>query len=55
MNNKEVAEYVENEGLGYAVQHGVRSDSFEDEELKKLWTDAERLLNAIENILPDIT
>ena len=51
MNIKEVAEIVENEGLGYAVQHYMSSDDIENKALKSLWDIASAALKAIDNML----
>lgn len=51
LSTKKVAEIVEIEGLGYAVQHYMNGDSIKDSELSKLWDDAKEALDKIENIL----
>lgn len=51
MTDQDVADYVENEGLGYAIQYGTSGDDFQNEELKKLWKEAAVLLNKIDDIL----
>lgn len=51
--NKQVAEIVENEGLGYAVQHYMSSEDIKDKELAKQWEVAKGALNTITNILKE--
>ena len=48
---QDVADIVDNEGLGYAVQDYMSADSIEDEELAKLWDEAGIILNKIDKIL----
>ena len=54
MTSKEVAEIVENEGLGYAITQCVSYDDIDDQELKDKWKQAQVLLSEIEDMLPDI-
>lgn len=42
---------VEEEGLGYAVQHYINGDSFKDPETARLWTLAAETLDALESHL----
>jgi hypothetical protein len=53
MKLKEVAEVVNNEGLGYAVQHYLDSAQIEDPELAKQWGKARAALDIIEMTLQD--
>lgn len=48
---QEVADIVDTEGLGYAITDYTGSDSIEDEELSKLWKEAEEVLGKINKIL----
>lgn len=45
--NEELVEIAENEGLGYMVMHYTSPDSCEDEETKKLFTEARDALNKL--------
>lgn len=47
LSNQEVAEVVECEGLGYAIQHYLSADRIEDEDLAELWAEAAALLDDI--------
>ena len=51
-SNQEVADIVEMEGLGYAVQHYLGAESIKDEKLAALWASAKEALNAIVAALP---
>lgn len=51
MTNQEVADYVENEGLGYAVSEGLASSSIGDPELQKQWEIADKAMAEIDSIL----
>ncbi|WP_425203736.1 hypothetical protein [Priestia megaterium] len=42
---------VENEGLGYAVADYVNPDTIEDDEMKKLWEEAEAALSKVQKVL----
>lgn len=53
VTKEELAQIVDSEGLGYAVQHYLSADKIEDEELSRLWKEAGELLNKIDNILED--
>jgi hypothetical protein len=48
-----VAEYVNSEGLGYAIQSGLNWKDMEDKKLAKYWKIAENAMNEITNILGD--
>jgi len=48
-----VAEYVNSEGLGYAIQSGLSWKNIEDKQLAKYWRTAEDSLNEISNILEE--
>ena len=48
---EDVAYKVESEGLDYMIMHYIGPDSIEDEELKKLWREAEEVLGKINVIL----
>ena len=50
-NNNDVADIVEDEGLGYAVMDYMDSSDFRDLELAKLWDDAAKHLNALSDYL----
>lgn len=47
----EIKQIVESEGLGYAVQDYLSSESILDPKLKQLWDAAQHALNAIEQYL----
>ena len=49
--NHEVANFVENEGLSYTIQHYLRHDKIKDKNLAAKWKAAEELLNEIEKDL----
>jgi len=51
MGLEQVAGVVENEGLGYAVQHYMSGKDIEDIHLAQLWDQAGDLLNEIDEIL----
>lgn len=48
---KEVAQRVENEGLGYTIQNYMSGKHIEDEKLSKLWDECQELMDKIEQIL----
>lgn len=48
---EEVAQIVQCEGLGYAVQHYMSGDEIENKTLREFWEEASRLLNQIDTIL----
>ena len=48
---QEVANYVEMEGLGYAVMSGLSARNIKDPELARQWRIAEKVLMAIQDIL----
>jgi hypothetical protein len=48
-----VADIVENEGLDYAIQHYIVSESITDPELSQLWEEARTVLNEIDKRLED--
>jgi hypothetical protein len=50
-NNKEVNEYLDGEGIGYAILHGLSAKYLEDEKLAVLWKDAEEALLKVERYL----
>lgn len=50
-DNFYVATVVEDEGLGYAIQHYMNGDSFEDRELAEMWDKCQELLEAIDKKL----
>lgn len=52
---EQVADIVNSEGLGYAVQHGLSADSIEDLRLAGLWATAKTALKAIGKILEAAT
>jgi hypothetical protein len=49
--NYEVAQIVEEEGLGYAIQNYTNGDDFEDQELKEWWQECSRLMDLISDKL----
>ena len=54
-SNQQVADIVESEGLGYAVQHYMGADAIKDPKLAALWKTAKDALDAIEAMLPETT
>ncbi len=48
---KEVASYVESEGLGYSIQSGLSWKDIEDKKLASLWKKADDIMSDIEDIL----
>jgi hypothetical protein len=50
-SNEEIALKADLEGLAYMVTDYLSVDSIEDEELKKLWKQANEALSKIETIL----
>jgi hypothetical protein len=51
MDNDEVINLIENEGIGYAVMCYTDGSSFEDEKLRQLWAQARESLEAINDYL----
>ena len=51
MTNEEVADIVEQEGLGYAIQFYLDSDKIEDANLRDKWEQAKELLDEIDEDL----
>lgn len=49
--NEEIADVVESEGLGYAVQYYLNPELIEDDELKQKWQDAKDALDALTEYL----
>jgi hypothetical protein len=45
--NGDAVDIIENEGLGYAVQHYISGDSFADAKTARLWNEADRALAAL--------
>jgi hypothetical protein len=50
-SNEEVTGYIDREGLGYAILHGLSARSMEDEKLTALWKAAEKALLDVEKYL----
>lgn len=48
---EEVAAYVDNNGLGYSIMHGLSPTNFEDKELARLWDVANEALAAVDGYL----
>lgn len=48
---QEVADIVDNEGIGYAITAYMSHKAIEDEELASLWEQADEVLSKIEKIL----
>lgn len=46
--NGDAADIIENEGMGYAVQHYCDGDYFKDPETARLWAEAADALNALQ-------
>ena len=46
-----VAQAVNSEGLGYAIQHYLSWQSIEDKQLAKLWKQANEAMDKIDDIL----
>lgn len=51
MNNKQIAQIVDNEGLDYAITAYMGSEDFKDRHLAKLWDQAKEILDEITEIL----
>ncbi len=49
--NDEISDFIKNEGLGNAIQHYVDWKEIKDPKLAKMWEEAAKLLNNIENYL----
>lgn len=45
---EEIADIINAEGLGYAIQHYLSGSNIEDQKLSKMWDEAESLLCRIE-------
>jgi hypothetical protein len=45
--NEEARLIIENEGVGYAVQHYISGDEFKDPKTAKLWNAADNALNKL--------
>lgn len=54
MTLEEIAVIVDNEGLGYTIAHGMSEDGIDDPILKEKWKQTAKLLQEIEDMLPDI-
>lgn len=50
LSNRKVAQIVDSEGIGYAVQHYMSADSIADPELASLWQQAAEVLGKIEKL-----
>lgn len=48
-----VADIVETEGLGYAINHYLSSDRIRDPELAKLWKEARKAMSKITELLAE--
>lgn len=53
MTNKQVAQIVDREGLGYAITMYMDSDDFKDRHLASLWDQAQLILDEITEILDE--
>lgn len=53
MTNKQVAQIVDREGLGYAITMYMDSDDFKDRHLASLWDQAQVILDEITEILDE--
>lgn len=49
--NGYAVDIIENEGIGYAVQHYIDGDSFKDPETRRLWNEASLALSELESYL----
>ncbi len=49
-SNFEISEIIEQEGLGYAVQHYLNAAACADPEMKKLWAQAKEALDKIDTL-----
>lgn len=52
--NEDLAAVVDNEGLGYAVQHYLAAERIADPEVRKLWQEAADALDRLSERIPDI-
>lgn len=48
MTNEELKDYIELEGLGYAIQSGISPDQIDDPFIAELWKDARDILDELE-------
>ena len=53
LSNNDVANVVENEGLGYAVMHYMDSSNIQNKELAELWDKAEEACTNLEEYLKE--
>ena len=53
MTVSEVSDRINNEGLGYAIQHYMRGKDIKDPVLAKMWDEAAALLNKIEEYVQE--
>lgn len=47
----DAASIIEEEGIGYAVQSYIGHESFEDSKLRKLWRNAEKALDELQEYI----
>lgn len=48
---EDLYDIVQNEGLGYAVADYVNPDTIEDDEMRKLWKEADEALKKVQRVL----
>ncbi len=53
LSNYEASAIIENEGIGYAVQHYISGEEFKDPATAKLWLNAEKALNDLKEYLEE--
>ncbi len=51
---QEMADIVDREGLGYAIEDYIKHDRIADPKLSKLWMDAEEIFRKIRDMLPEV-
>lgn len=49
--NGDAVDIIENEGVGYAVQHYVSGSWFKDDTTERLWTNAANALELLQDYL----
>ncbi len=55
LTNERAADYIENEGVGYAVQHYISAEYFKDQKTVELWDAANKALTALTTYLSEET
>lgn len=53
--NGYAVDVIENEGIGYAVQHYIGAEAFKDPETRRMWAAADKALTDLAKYLSDET